>query len=43
MIIRVIDVETTGLDTDEHARVVEIATVDLLLVDGQRWVRGESW
>ena len=43
MIIRVIDVETTGLDTDKHARVVEIATVDLLLVDGQRWVRGESW
>lgn len=42
MIIRVCDVETCGLPPDDH-QVVEVATVDLVGVEGGAWTRGRMW
>ena len=40
--IRVIDVETTGLDPAIH-RIVEIATVDVIVGENGEVARGERW
>lgn len=47
MIIRIVDVESCGLPPDD-AQVVEVATVDLMLVEeaegvARTWTRGRTW